>query len=282
MEEQLIFKTLSEYKTHIESLGYTVYAIMLKGSQNYNLDDDESDIDANVILIPKLHEMAKGITKKFAFNDGEVTAHDIYSFAKIVAKGNPQWIEVCHTKYKIGGSLEMFKGYRINPSALKGMAYEKVKAFDHLFPSREHMVKNFGYDPKQLHHIIRLYDLLKENVCLLEYGTDLRENMIAIKRGSLDVKTANIKKDEYMNKIIELTKERKLEYKQQKIDYDAINEIVYSYIKSEAKQKQANIVIRTFGGDIPKFIKQTLNEEELIQYKDKDLSISCFIEIEEL
>ena len=34
-----IIKKLQEYKEHIESEGLTVYAIALKGSQNYNLSD---------------------------------------------------------------------------------------------------------------------------------------------------------------------------------------------------------------------------------------------------
>ena len=39
-----IMKKLQEYKEHIESEGLTVYAIALKGSQNYNLSSGESDI----------------------------------------------------------------------------------------------------------------------------------------------------------------------------------------------------------------------------------------------
>lgn len=42
-----IMEKLQEYKEHIESQGLTVYAIALKGSQNYNLSDEESDKDYN-------------------------------------------------------------------------------------------------------------------------------------------------------------------------------------------------------------------------------------------
>lgn len=221
-----VMKTLQKFKDEIEAKGYYVYAIMLKGSQNYNLDDEESDVDANVILIPTITQMLDGgVSTKFEFEEGEVTAHDIYNFAKIVAKGNPQWIEVCHTEYKIGDSLDMFKHFEINPSALKGMAYEKVKAFDKLYPSREHMVKKHGYDPKQLHHIIRLFDLLKSGEPIVSYEGEYRDVMIGIKRGALSKEKAFEMRDEYNKLIIELAEEKKLEYKPQEVDKEKINEI---------------------------------------------------------
>lgn len=48
---------LQRYKSDLEAKGHQVYAIMLKGSQNYNLHDSESDVDANAILIPSLSEI---------------------------------------------------------------------------------------------------------------------------------------------------------------------------------------------------------------------------------
>ena len=163
-----IFQTLEKFKAHAEAQGLVVFAIALKGSQNYNLDDEESDIDANLVFIPSFKDLREDTTYKFTFPEGECTCHNIYSFATIVAKGNPQWIEVCNTEYRIG-DLSMFKHYKLNPSALKGMVMEKVSAFKKLYPSREKFVKQFGYDPKQLHHIIILYDLLNKNVPIHKY-----------------------------------------------------------------------------------------------------------------
>ena len=45
MNNNQIFKELSNYKKILESKGYNVIYIGLYGSQNYNLDDEESDID---------------------------------------------------------------------------------------------------------------------------------------------------------------------------------------------------------------------------------------------
>lgn len=289
MNKEEIFKTLNNYKKSIEEKGYMVYAIMLKGSQNYNLDDKESDIDADAILIPKLHEIGKSrCTQKFKFDNGEVVCHDIYTFSEIVAKGNPQWIEVCHTEYKIGEDISFLKHHKVNPSALKGMAYEKVKAFDHLFPSREHIIKKFGYDPKQLHHIIRLYDLLYHDVPIYKYDGEARDKMIAIKRGLYGVEEANKIKEEYMQKIVDLAEERKLIYKVQDIDYEALNKIVIEKnLGRKIITENGKVIyktmgqIRTFENDIPKFVKGYMQDEMIEQLKGKDININIYIEVEE-
>lgn len=120
-----IMMTLQHYKETAENQGLQVFAIALKGSQNYNLDDDESDIDANLVFIPTFKQLRNNEKFKLEFDTGEVTCHNLYSFAEIVAKGNPQWIEVCNSEYTIG-DLSMFNHYKVNPSALKGMVMEKV------------------------------------------------------------------------------------------------------------------------------------------------------------
>ena len=233
MSTSSILDTLQSYKKHIEDQGYYVYCIMLKGSQNYNLSDEESDIDANAILIPKLADIRSNIKPKFTFPTGEVTCHNIYSFAEIVAKGNPQWIEVCHTPYKIGKDISMFNHYVVNPSALKGMVMEKFVAFDKLYPSREVYVKKFGYDPKQLHHIIRLYDLLDKNAKVYQYSGETREWMMKVKRGILLTKEeAFALRDSYVVKLSEIYEVKKLNYKPQPVDYEAIDKIVMAYYKT--------------------------------------------------
>lgn len=124
-------KVLQKYKDYAEEQGLIVYAIALKGSQNYNLSDEESDVDANLVFIPSMADLRTNKTYKFKFDEGDVICHNIYSFAEIVAKGNPQWIEVCHSKFIIG-DLSLFTKYDLNPSALKGMVMEKASQMDKL------------------------------------------------------------------------------------------------------------------------------------------------------
>ncbi len=231
-EDQIILSTLQQYADEVASHGYAVYAIMLKGSQNYNLSDEESDIDANLIFIPTPKQLREGKPFKLSFDQGEVTCHNIYAFADIVLKGNPQWIEVCNTKYKIGSDLSMFQHCTINPSALKGMIMEKVTAFDKLYPSREKYVKQFGYDPKQLHHIIRLYDILEANTNVLEYTGEKRNWMIQIKRGTLLTKKEAFElRDEYVQKLATIYEDRKIKYTPQSINYDILDNILINFYR---------------------------------------------------
>lgn len=232
-----ILETLQFYKEQIESQGYSVYCIMLKGSQNYNLSDEESDIDANAILIPTIAQLRDKVNPKFTFETGEVTCHDIYSFAEIVAKGNPQWIEVCHTDYTVGGDLSMFKHFEVNPSALKGMVMEKVVAFDKLYPARAKYVEQFGYDPKQLHHIIRLFDILDLSVKVHKYHSEHRDYMMNIKRGRYPStkEEAFVLRDDYVAKLTKIYEEKKLVYKPQSVNYEILDKIVMNHYISTYK-----------------------------------------------
>lgn len=207
---------------------------MLKGSQNYNLSDSESDIDANAILIPTPSQLRSDDKPKFTFPTGEVTCHNIYSFAEIVAKGNPQWSEVVHSKYSIGGSLEFFKKYSVNPSALKGMFMEKVHCFDKLYPSRAKYIEQYGYDGKQLHHLIRLYDLLLKDKIIHEYEGKEREYMMDIKRGRYpsSKEAAFRMRDSYLAKLNSIYETKKLAYTPQKVDYEALDKIVLDFYKT--------------------------------------------------
>ena len=228
-----ILGTLARYKAHAESQGLQVYAIAFKGSQNYNLADSESDVDANLVFIPSLSDLRTSAKYKFTFDTGEVTCHNIYQFAEIVAKGNPQWIEICHTDYVIG-DLSLFKHYQLNPSALKGMVMEKVTAFSKLYPSRAKYIEQFGYDPKQLHHIIRLYDSLYTGNPVFKYFNADRDWMLDIKRGRIPATLAEAisLRDTYLAKLAQIYEARKLAYQPQHVDYDTLDQIVLNYYKS--------------------------------------------------
>ena len=224
--------TLRRYKKHAEDQGLIVFAIALKGSQNYGLDDEESDVDANLVFIPTPQQLRSGKTYKYEFDTGDVVCHNLYDFAHIVAKGNPQWVEICQTEFVIG-DLSMFSHYKLNPSALKGMVMEKVNAFDKLYPSRAKYVEEFGYDPKQLHHIIRLYDSLRYDDPMYSYVGEAREYMLDVKRGRLPKTKVEAfrMRDLYVEALSQVYSKKKLEYVQQKVDYDLLDSILIKYYK---------------------------------------------------
>jgi len=57
MERNLkIFNKLELSKQYVEQQGYNVFGVFLYGSQNYNLDDENSDVDCIAITIPTFKE----------------------------------------------------------------------------------------------------------------------------------------------------------------------------------------------------------------------------------
>tara|TARA_Y200000002_G_scaffold382589_2_gene400214 strand:+ start:3720 stop:4415 length:696 start_codon:yes stop_codon:yes gene_type:complete len=220
-----IIEALKVYKSKAEDLGLKFYAIGLKGSQNYGLDDSDSDIDANLVFIPTLQQLRDNKVFKIETEFGECVCHNIYSFAEIVAKGNPQLIEVCHSQWQIG-NFDIFKDYKVSPSAIMGMAESKAKDFCKATSKREHVVKFLGYEPKNLLHIIRLYDCLKSDLPFIVYvGTD-QEFMINLKHGDKPVNEAKQMRDEYMYKLDMLCKQKKKDFVPQSVNYDLLDKLV--------------------------------------------------------
>ena len=53
---------------------------------------------------------------------------------------------------------------------MKGMAHEKLNALTHEYPSRMPWIERYGYDPKQLSHILRLDIMIDRYVAGAPYG----------------------------------------------------------------------------------------------------------------
>ncbi len=214
MEKQEIFKTIEEYKKGLEDKGYKVIYIGLYGSQNYNVDDELSDIDCKAIILPSLHDIIfrKTTSKVVEFENGEVDVKDLITFYDVIRKGNFSYIESIDTEYWLGDKYikDLFKQIRPNFKSILGAMYEKRKALTHEYPSKHKEFEKWGFDPKQYHHIKRLRTLLnhnvvkKDNVSFLEYSGDKKEIMINVKRN-----TGNLSKEfveEESDKLLENAK----------------------------------------------------------------------------
>ena len=159
-----------------------IVALVLQGSQNYGLDDAESDVDTKLLLVPTLDEIIfnkKPVsTTHVRENDEHIDAKDIRLYWQCFRKGNPNFVEVLFTDYYIVNPMyadlwEEMRDIReqvarVNPlvacKAMMGMVQEKYHAMEHRYPSRAEIVDKFGYDPKQLQHLIRMADFLEQYV----------------------------------------------------------------------------------------------------------------------
>lgn len=294
MKKENIFKTLSDYKKILENQGYNVIYIGLYGSQNYNVDDDYSDVDAKAIILPTLHDIIfrKVTSKTIECENGTIDVKDLITFYDVIKKGNFSYIECVDTEYSIGDKYikELFSQFRPNFKSIVGAMYEKRKALTHEYPSKTEEFKKFGCDPKQYHHIIRLYDLLSyniENSCnksYLKYEENKRNLMIKIKRemNGLTVEDLEKESDLYIEKARALLEYNEPDYSYEYIDIDdEVNKYIEDKLKLELIRNSKVISareVRTFDNSISK--KDIEKFPILKEYQGKDISYIVYESLE--
>lgn len=147
-----------------------IVGIFLQGSQNYNLDTAESDIDTKLIVTPSFYELAMNekpiSTTHVRANEEHIDFKDIRLYIETFRKGNMNFLEILFTDYFIINPLykdawDILVSNReeiahMNPyrvmQAMYGMCGEKNHALQHRYPAKQHIIDEFGYDGKQLSH----------------------------------------------------------------------------------------------------------------------------------
>lgn len=185
----------------------------LQGSQNYHMDDEFSDVDTKTLVVPSFESLV--FNKKRTSTTLEVSPTiehaDVKDWREMVncwKKQNINFIEILFTPYVYVhpdyewayNALWVMREdiAHMNPykaaCAMHGNLVEKYHAFDHPYPSAMEKIKKFGYDPKQLSHMLRFKDFLTRYFAGEDYEKCLipsnREELIAIKRGSIPLNEA--------------------------------------------------------------------------------------------
>lgn len=249
--DKYIIDNLKEKAEIVKNKGYNLFALFLQGSQNYELDiySDEykSDIDAKAIIIPSFDDIVlnrKPISTTLVLDNNEhIELKDIRIMKDMWIKQNISYIELLYTKYiiyddaKWGTMLYTLLNMRDKISnidknqflkCIKGMSMEKLKALEHPYPTIKDKIDKYGYDPKQLHHIMRLAEFvnryLEEDVDLVNcYVSMEKELLLDVKLGKYDLDFAR----EYSVRFDNFTKEICDKYisDDNKVDNDAIYEL---------------------------------------------------------
>lgn len=130
-------------------------------------------------------------------------------------------------------------------NCMAGMALEKLKALSHPYPTTSWKIEKWGYDPKQLHHILRMKDFIVRYCA----GEEYRKILIPTdKNYLLKIKTTEILysaeeayriaqeasdfikvyKDEYMK-----SHSREINIEAENILYEVMTKLITQSIKSE-------------------------------------------------
>lgn len=183
MNEQTDFWINEQIKRHYEEAlklykPNQIVGVFCQGSQNYGLGLKNSDIDTKCILTPSLKDICfnkKPVSTTHILDNNEhLDAKDVRLYINCFKKQNLNFLEILFTPYKIVNpqyaefwqklvdAREAIAHYDIHRSikSMKGIALEKYHAMEHKYPSKVEIIEKYGYDSKQLHHLMRVENYL--------------------------------------------------------------------------------------------------------------------------
>ena len=165
-----------------------IVGVFLQGSQNYGLDYEGSDIDTKCIVLPTLEDLIfnrKPVSTTHVLpNEEHLDLKDVRLYFQTFRKQNLNFMEILFTKYKIVNPTyePMWNRLienneqiaRYNPvgavKTMKGIAMEKYHAMEHRYPSKVDIIDKWGYDGKQLSHLIRVDEYLARYIAGESYA----------------------------------------------------------------------------------------------------------------
>lgn len=212
-------KIMSRLREHYdESLEYfkeeQIVGCFLQGSQNYQLDYEGSDIDTKLIVVPSFKDICLNkkpvSTTHVRANEEHTDWKDVRLYMETFRKQNLNFLEILFTDFYIINPMyaeqwsrlieQREQIARMNPfravKSMKGIAMEKYHAMEHEYPSKVDVLAKWGYDPKQLHHLLRVEEYLGRYIAGESYVNCLRphrpEYLVSVKRGYYDLDTARV------------------------------------------------------------------------------------------
>lgn len=159
-----------------------IVGIFYQGSGNYGLDYEGSDVDTKLIVTPTFKDIAmnqKAVsTTHIRENEEHIDFKDIRLYIQTFRKQNLNFLEILFTKYAIINPMYWSEWNRLieareaiahySPTqaikSMKGIAMEKYHAMEHHYPARMAWIEKFGYDPKQLHHLLRVEEYISRYI----------------------------------------------------------------------------------------------------------------------
>ena len=191
-----------------------IVLVALQGSQNYGLDLPGSDVDTKLIVVPTFEDIALNkkpvSTTHVRANDEHTDFKDIRLYIDTFKKQNLNFLEILFTDYFIINPLYAEQWNKLvdareaiahmNPykavKSMKGIALEKYHAMEHPYPTKMHLIEKYGFDGKQVHHLIRVDDYLTRCIngesyeSCLKPSSSLVEHMLEYKRHEIPLEVA--------------------------------------------------------------------------------------------
>lgn len=242
-----------------------IVGIFLQGSQNYGLDYEHSDIDTKLIVTPTFKDIAFNrspvSTTHVRANEEHIDFKDIRLYIQTFRKQNLNFLEILFTDFKIINdeyenewmrlvdNREAIAHYNLFQAikSMKGIALEKYHAMEHAYPSKVEVLAKFGYDPKQVSHLVRVEEYIERYIAGEPYEDCLHpkaaEFIMDIKLGKYNLEEARKIAQSSIKHIESIADEftQKVENKGNPLVDELLDDVQYNIMKS-AIEKEMNKV----------------------------------------
>ena len=246
-----IKKKLERAVQFVEDKGYHPVYIALFGSQNYRLDlqteEYKSDYDFKCIVIPTLANLVQNCAPTsivLDFEGGHIDVKDIREYMKTLRKANPAYIEPLVTEYALcvnEGNYYMpeIRGKVIDMvneesalfiNACKGLFYEKLNKMSHPYPTKIELINKFGYDGKQVCHMLRMLLTIKAFAATGQYKLippiEYHRQLIDLKLNKYSIEEAVKMSDGWAVELEHLCKQMESMYPKSEASFAAADEML--------------------------------------------------------
>ena len=234
-------------------LGRKIVLKSLVGSHNYNLNDESSDEDYKIFIVPTFDDLynKEMFSSQVIGARYDYTFHDIRKLITLLYKSNINFLEVLFSsKMFISDNIKDLHYLRDDVSRInlpylfdscKGTFYSKMKRIDKSTDKTRELVEKYGYNTKEAMHA---YRSLKIVVDFYNNGFNNFENVIKYNDNDrllfLDIKNGAFPKEDFIffvndffnNSFIPLSDKYKQHEPNIKLK-KTIDEIIKSTIASE-------------------------------------------------
>ena len=240
-----------------------IVGIFYQGSGNYGLDCESSDVDTKLIVVPSFKDIALArkpvSTTHVRANDEHIDLKDIRLYMETFRKQNLNFLEILFTDYwRINCSYydqwerlvkEREAIARMNPyravKSMKGIAMEKYYAMEHPYPSKLNIIEKYGFDGKQVHHLMRVDDYLTRYIAGESYVDCLKptealvSHMMAYKRHEIPLEIARVEALNVLEHTIKIADEFCAKHKDEEDQRcrDLLEDVSYNIMKIAIKKE---------------------------------------------
>lgn len=241
-----------------------IVGVFLQGSQNYELDYKGSDIDTKLIVVPSFRDICLNkkpvSTTHVRANDEHTDWKDVRLYMETFRKQNLNFLEILFTDFyvinpmykeewdRLVAAREFIARMNVHRAvkSMKGIAMEKYHAMEHRYPTKADLIDMYGYDGKQVSHLIRVYDYLRRYIegepykdCLIP-SAHLRKIIMDYKMLNVySLEEARVAAKAYLDQVVELADKFCAEYPDHEEPWirDLLEDVSYSIMKISVERE---------------------------------------------